>query len=99
MDGIYDDDKIIDIEESDRVTVEPVKGGLCLAAEIDNLADGITLRMQEDPSQQELEDDGTSVDKPDAGWEVKFPKLGITLGVSGALLTVAIILVVIFVVV
>jgi hypothetical protein len=98
MENIYEGDEIIDIAESDKVTEEPSVGGLELAAKIDNLADGITLRMQEDPSEQELVDSGTSVTLPDAGWSVKFPKLGLALGIGGGITTIVIILIVIFVV-
>lgn len=99
MENIYEGDEIIDIAESDKVLEEPSMGGLELAAKIDNLSDGITLRMQEDPSDQELVDNGTSEDSPDAGWSVKFPKLGVVLGVGGGIITLAVILIVIFVVI
>lgn len=98
MENIYEGDEIIDIAASDRVTEEPSIGGLELAAKIDNLADGITLRMQEDPSELELVDNGTSVTQPDAGWSVKVPKLGLALGIGGGVTTIVIILIVIFVV-
>lgn len=99
MKEIYEGDEVVDITESDKVSEEPSIGGLELAAKIDNLADGITLRMQEDPSDQELVDNGTSQTSPDAGWSVKFPKLGLVLGVGGGIITLAVILIVVFVVV
>lgn len=98
MADIYEGDEVTDIAESDKVAEEPSIGGLELAAKIDNLADGITLRMQEDPSDQELVDNGTSETLPDAGWSVKFPKLGLVLGIGGGVLVIAIILIVVFVV-
>jgi hypothetical protein len=98
MTDIYEGDEIIDIAESDVVTENPSIGGLELAARIDNLTDGITLRMQEDPSDQELVDNGTSVTLPDAGWSVKFPKLGLAFGIGGGVMVIAIILIIVFVV-
>lgn len=98
MADIYEGDEITDIAESDKVSEEPSIGGLELAAKIDNLADGITLRLQEDPSDQELVDNGTSKTLPDSGWSVKFPKLGLALGIGGGVLVIAIILIVVFVV-
>lgn len=98
MADIYEGDEVKDIAESDKVSNEPSIGGLELAAKIDNLADGITLRMQEDPSDQELVDNGTSEDLPNAGWSAKPPKLGLALGIGGGVLIIAIILIVVFVV-
>lgn len=98
MGNIYDGDEIVDIERSDEITEAPEMGGLELAAQIDNLADNITLRMQEDPSEQDLVDNGTSVTQPDSSWAVKFPNLGLALGIGGGVLIIAIILVVVFVV-
>jgi len=98
MADIYEGDEITDIAESDKVSEEPSIGGLELAAKIDKLADGITLRMQEDPSDQELVDNGTSETLPDSEWSVKFPKLGLVLGIGGGVLVIAIILIVVFVV-
>lgn len=99
MSDIYEGDEITDIPESDKVNEQPSVGGLELAARIDNLADGITLRMQEDPSEQELVDNGTSQTQPNSGWSVKFPKLGLALGLGGGVVAIAIVLIIVFVVV
>jgi hypothetical protein len=98
MENIYEGDDITDIEQSDEIVNEPALGGLALAASIDNLADGITLRMQEDVSEQEMVDNGTSYTVPNSEWKVKSPKLGLALGIGGGVMVIAIILIVVFVV-